>query len=238
MTSPAESAEPTTVRIWALGDPHLSFARPKPMDIFGSQWTNHAEKIARNAARLVEPQDILLIPGDISWALKRPEARVDLTFLAEQLPGVKILIKGNHDYWWDSDKPLNFPGLYDTPYISADGVIGVAGTRGWDMPAEGSTIAERNLHQKHVDREVRRLSKRLDAITSAQRKFVMIHYPPLPDFAPLLRQHQVEAVVYGHVHLGGKGWMPPEDWNGIRCLCVAADRIGFTPRLIASMKTL
>jgi hypothetical protein len=221
-------------RIWGLGDPHLSFAKPKPMDIFGPQWTNHPERIARNTAMLVGADDILLIPGDISWAMRRADAVPDLAYLAG-LPGTKVLIKGNHDYWWDSDRPLKFEGLHDTPFISLDGIVGVAGTRGWDELPEGSSPAERAEHQRHVDREVRRLEKRLVAIKDCPRRFAMIHHPPLPDFAPLLKAYGVETVLYGHVHLSGKTAALPEDWLGIRCICVAADRIGFMPRLIATI---
>lgn len=222
-------------RVWALGDPHLSFGKPKPMDIFGPQWTNHAQRIAKNAANLVGPNDLLLLPGDISWAMRRAEAIPDLEFLAS-LPGIKVLIKGNHDYWWDSDKPLNFPGLHDTPFISDNSSVGVAGTRGWPELIDGASPAERATYQKHVDKELRRLEKRLTAIKGCERRFAMIHHPPLVDFAPMLKAFHVEAVLYGHVHLSGKDDTLPETWLGIRCLCVAADRIGFTPKLIATVE--
>jgi len=205
------------------------------MDVFGPLWADHPERIARNTANLVDGGDILLIPGDISWAMRRSDALPDLEFLAK-LPGTKVLIKGNHDYWWDSDRALNFPGLFDTPFISADGIVGVAGTRGWDELGESPTPAERTAHQKHVDREIHRLAKRLDVIKDCPRRFAMIHHPPLPDFAPLLKSYDVEAVLYGHVHVGGKDTTLPENWLGLRCICVAADRIGFTPKLIATVE--
>jgi predicted phosphohydrolase len=205
------------------------------MDIFGSGWSDHPAKMARNITNLVGEHDILLIPGDISWAMKRKDAEVDLEFLAK-LPGTKILIKGNHDYWWPSDRRLEYEGLNDTPWTSADGQIGVAGTRGWDPVGESSTSEERANHDKHVAKEVARLSKRLSAINDCVHKFVMIHHPPLPDFAPLLRQYNVECVVYGHIHLGGGGGPLPESWMGLKCFCVAADRISFTPKLIAVLE--
>ncbi len=224
----------TSFRIWGLGDPHLSFAQPKPMDIFGAQWTNHEDKIAKNCAKVVAPEDLLLIPGDISWAMKRADALVDLSFLAK-LPGKKVLIKGNHDYWWDSDRPLNYPGLFDTPFVSEDGTIGVAGTRGWDEAPEGSNTVELAKHQKHVTREMVRLENRLKAIAECKIRMAMIHYPPLPDFAPLLKRYCVSTILYGHLHLGGNERTLPEDWFGMRCICVAADRIQFMPRLIETV---
>ena len=222
-------------RIWGLADTHLSFAKPKPMDIFGEQWRNHPAKIQKACRAVIEPNDLLLIPGDISWAMKRADAEPDLAWLSD-LPGIKVLCKGNHDYWWDSDRPLNFPGLHDTPFITEDGQIGVAGTRGWANPAEGSTDAEKAQADKIIAREVSRLSKRLDAIRECPIKFALIHYPPLEAFVPLLKAHGVETVLYGHLHLNGRDSVPPEHWFGLRTVCVAADRLNFAPRLVGTLE--
>jgi predicted phosphohydrolase len=196
------------------------------MDIFGDQWRDHPAKILKNCQAVIAPEDLLLIPGDLSWATKRPEAIPDLTWLAS-LPGIKVLTKGNHDYWWDSDKPLDFPGLYDTPYRSLDGRIGVAGTRGWQMPTSAQ-------EEKIVAREVQRLERRLQALEGCHNKFALIHYPPLDIFAPLLKSYGVETVLYGHLHLNGSEAPLPEVWHGLRALCVAADRLDFRPRLVAT----
>jgi len=220
-------------RIWALADTHLSFAKPKPMDIFGEHWRDHPARIEAACRAVVEPDDLLLMPGDLSWGMKRADAEPDLAWLAA-LPGVKVLCKGNHDYWWDSDKPLNSPGLHDTPFVSDDGRVGVAGTRGW-FPAAG-TEAEKAQAEKIIAREVSRLSKRLEAIQDCALKIALIHYPPLDVFAPLLKAHGVETVLYGHLHLNGKDYPIPEQWHGLRTLCVAADRLRFTPRLVATLE--
>ncbi len=222
-------------RIWGLADTHLSFAKPKPMDIFGTHWADHPAKILRACRAVVEPDDLLLMPGDLSWALKRADAEVDLAWLAD-LPGIKVLTKGNHDYWWDSDRALSFPGLHDTPYITNDGALGIAGTRGWFLPDSGSTDAERAQCEKIIAREVSRLSRRLDAIAHCPRKIALIHYPPLEAFVPLLKHHNVETVLYGHLHLNGRDSVPAEEWFGLRTLCVAADRLHFTPRLIGTLE--
>ena len=203
------------------------------MDIFGEHWRNHPEKIAQACRAVIAPQDLLLLPGDLSWAMKRADAVPDLEWLAA-LPGTKVVCKGNHDHWWDSDKALGFDGLHDTPYVSADGRVGVAGTRGW-FPAVG-TDAERAQSEKIIAREVGRLSRRLDAIQDCPKKFALIHYPPLIEFLPLLRQHGVKTVLYGHLHLSGREHPPPEDWHGLRALCVAADRLRFMPRLVAALE--
>lgn len=220
-------------RIWALADTHLSFARPKPMDIFGEHWRDHPAKIEKACRAVVAPDDLLLMPGDLSWATKRADAEPDLAWLAA-LPGIKVLCKGNHDYWWDSDKALDFSGLHDTPYLSDGGRVGVAGTRGW-AHSDGSPL-ENAQAEKIIAREVARLSRRLEAIRDCPLKIALIHYPPLDVFAPLLKQHGVETVLYGHLHLNGRDYPLPEKWHGLRALCVAADRLKFTPRLVATLE--
>ncbi len=220
-------------RIWAIADPHLSFAQPKPMDIFGEHWRDHPARIAKNCRAVVADDDLLLLPGDLSWALKRPDAEPDLAWLAA-LPGVKVLCKGNHDYWWDSDKPLNAPGLHDTPFVSADGRIGVVGTRGWYPPTTQMTPEERGQCQKIIAREAMRLARRLEAVQACPDKIAMIHYPPLVEFAPVLKRFRVRTVLYGHLHLNGQEHPLPEEWQAMRARCVAADRLRFAPRLVAS----
>ena len=221
-------------RIWAIADTHLSFASPKPMDIFGQHWHNHAARIQQQCKRLVEPNDLLLIPGDISWALKRKDAEPDLSFIAD-LPGIKVLCKGNHDYWWDSDRPLSYQGLNDTPFTLPAKEIGVAGTRGWIPINDLMTDEQKISNERIISREKRRLSKRLDAITDCAVKIVIIHYPPLDDFRALLEDHNVSVILYGHLHLGSSEFPTPEKWYGIPAHCVASDRISFTPKLIMSI---
>jgi len=223
-------------RIWGLADTHLSFAKPKPMDIFGTHWQGHPAKIEAACRAVVEPNDLLLMPGDLSWALKRSDAQPDLEWLAA-LPGIKVVCKGNHDYWWGSDRALAFPGLHDTPLVTKDGQIGIAGTRGWYLPDGGSTDAERAQCDKIIAREVSRLSRRLDAIAGCPVKIAMIHYPPLEAFIPLLKAHGIATVLYGHLHLNGRDSVPPERWFGLRTLCVAADRLHFAPRLVGTWKS-
>lgn len=220
-------------RIWAIADPHLSFAKPKPMDIFGEHWHDHPARIEKNCRAVIAPDDLLLMPGDLSWALKRKDAEPDLAWLAA-LPGIKVLCKGNHDYWWDSDRPLNFPGLYDTPFISPDGQVGIAGTRGWYAPGAQATPEERVQCEKITTREVARLTRRLEAVKDCPHKIALIHYPPLDQFAPVLEHFNVQTILYGHLHLNGQETLLPEEWKGRRALCVAADRLHFTPRLVAA----
>ena len=204
------------------------------MDRFGDHWVGHAERIRENCANLVKPDDVLLLPGDLSWALKRWEAEPDLAFLAS-LPGIKVAIKGNHDFWWDSKKPIDYPGLLSPPVVLDDGAIGIAGTRGWYVPVPGSETEVND--RKTFEREQHRLELSLEAISRCRTRIAMLHYPPQP-FLPQLKAAQVHAVAYGHLHLGGF----PEDEalvldgetvEGIPFYCVACDRIDFTPRLLS-----
>ncbi len=224
---------PQEPRVWALADTHLGAAVGKTMDRFGDYWIGHKEKIARNTRQVVAPEDVLLLPGDLSWAMRRREALPDLSFLAA-LPGIKIAIKGNHDYWWESGKAVGYPGLLSPPIILDDGSLGIAGTRGWFVPEAGSENQKADL--RVLERERDRLRRSLDAIADCRTKIIMTHYPPQP-FLSEIATSGVAAAVYGHVHLGAH----PEDEvlalngdvvDGVPLYCVACDRIDFTPRQI------
>jgi predicted phosphohydrolase len=217
-----------------MADTHLSFATPKPMDIFGSHWHNHPTRMRQHCEQIVTEGDLLLIPGDISWAMKRKAAEQDLEFIAS-FPGTKILCKGNHDYWWDSDKPLNYAGLFDTPYSLPGKELGIAGTRGWVPTVTTMSPDEKASNNIIILREKRRLTRRLEAIADCDCKIVMVHYPPIEEFRDIFAKYDVSTILYGHLHLGGSQYPLSEDWHGVKCLCVAADRINFTPRLIKTL---
>lgn len=200
------------------------------MDRFGEHWVNHREKLRENIAATVQEEDILLLPGDLSWALKRSGAEPDLAFLAS-FPGTKIVIRGNHDYWWPSDRPIRYEGLHSPPWISPEYSLGIAGTRGWDIPQTGSEDEEQD--RKILERERERLKKCLAAIGECSTKIVMTHFPPHP-FLPELKTADVDTVVYGHIHRGSPPEMEElalhgEKIDGITLHCVACDRINFTP---------
>jgi hypothetical protein len=220
-------------RVWAIADTHLGKAVGKTMDRFGDIWRNHGEKILANAWRTVAPDDVLLLPGDLSWATKVEDAAPDLDLLA-RLPGIKVCVKGNHDYWWESGKPLRYPGLYSPPLVLGNGELGIAGTRGWFVPEAGQE--NEKADRKILERERERLKASLAQISHCRVRLAMTHYPPHP-YLSELQQAGVVCVTYGHLHLGS----PPHDealaHNGepvgdIPFYCVAADRVNFTPRLI------
>ncbi|MBC8103548.1 MAG: metallophosphoesterase [Cytophagales bacterium] len=220
-------------RVWALADTHLGAAVGKSMDRFGDYWHGHREKILVNTRNTVGPEDVFLLPGDLSWAMHRRDAIMDLSFLAA-LPGIKIAIKGNHDYWWESGRPIGYPGLLSPPVRLGDGGLGIAGTRGWFVPEPGSETeaADRRV----LERERERLVRSLEAIADCETRLVMTHYPPQP-FLPEIAAAGAAAVAYGHVHLGS---LPKDEIlavdgalvGGVPLYCVACDRINFTPRRI------
>jgi predicted phosphohydrolase len=163
-------------------------------------------------------------------------AEADLAFMAA-LPGIKIAIKGNHDFWWESDKPINYPGLLSPPVILDGGKLGVAGSRGWFVPEPGSESGTKD--RVILARERDRLRKSLHAIAGCTTRLAMTHYPPHP-FLDDVRAAGVPLVAYGHIHVGSL----PEDEalahdgelvDGVRLYCVACDRIGFRPRLLAEV---
>ncbi|GAB4461771.1 MAG: metallophosphoesterase [Armatimonadaceae bacterium] len=206
------------------------------MEKFGSEWVRHKDKIFAHAWNLIGPQDIFLIPGDLSWAKKRKQAEPDLKFLAS-LPGIKVCIKGNHDFWWESDTPLEYPGLLSPPVVLDDGRIGIAGSRGWDHPENGSRTRETD--RKVFEREQVRLEKNLNEITHCRVRIGMTHYPPQP-YLPQFKKAGVQVVAYGHVHMNS---LPKDEKlavfgevvEGIPLYCVACDRIDFKPQCILTV---
>ncbi|MEG0833815.1 MAG: metallophosphoesterase [Christensenellaceae bacterium] len=192
--------------IFAIADLHLSLAKPKEMDIFGEKWVRHFEKIKADWENRVGEEDTVLIPGDISWAMKLEDAQADLDAIGA-LPGKKILLKGNHDYWWGSLNKINAVLKNKTIALQNNcaevGDFVVCGTRGWtfdNLSAESDS--------KIYEREKLRLALSLEAAKkcSAQKIIVMMHYPPIyqdmleTGFTQIIEQYPVEQVVFGHLH--------------------------------------
>lgn len=191
--------------VYAIADLHLP-ARQKPMDIFGDQWKDHVERIRRDWLERVAPRDVVLLPGDISWAMRLEDALEDLSDIGA-LPGRKVLLRGNHDYWWNSIGRVRraLPeGMFalQNDSLLLDGRL-YAGSRGWMLP--GEALGEDDL--RIYNRERLRLemslkhARRLDASAPIT---VLMHYPPLtdadPGFSDLLEAYGVEDCVYGHLH--------------------------------------
>ncbi len=226
--------------LYALSDTHLSFQTAKPMDIFGSRWQNHAEKIARNWQSLITPEDTVVIPGDITWAMTLDEAVDDFRFLAS-LPGHKIIGKGNHDYWWQTRKKVedffkandfaNMTLLYGDAYPAADKII--CGTRGWYNDDVNPSNCD---YQKIVLREAGRLQRSLEAGKKLgdHEIIAFLHFPPVfGDFVchelmAVLHSYGIKRVYYGHIH--GVYSLPPSfEYENIQFTLVAADYLNFVP---------
>ncbi len=191
--------------IFAISDLHLP-ARQKPMDIFGVHWENHFERISRDWRARVGEGDIVLLPGDLTWAMRLEEALEDLERIGA-LPGRKIILRGNHDYWWGAIGRVRraLPaGMYaiQNDFLALDGVL-FAGSRGWTIPAEGADANDVRIYA----RERMRLEMSLKAARAKAPDaplIAMMHYPPLTDaltgFSDLLEAYGVQDCVYGHLH--------------------------------------
>ncbi len=227
------------MRIFALGDPHLSLSTDKPMDIFGPNWDNHAARLEAAWRAAVQPEDAVLLPGDISWGMSLDEAKADLAFLAA-LPGTKVLLRGNHDYWWNSISKVRAAlpgGMHAVQNDSLVlGGVAVLGTRGWVCP--GSTLFDPAVDQKLYERELIRLELSLKSAQAGMPKLCMLHYPPFNErrqqsgFTELLEAYGVERAVYGHLH--GKACRNAFEGirNGVEYTLCSADHLEFAPKLI------
>lgn len=228
--------------LYAMGDFHLSFQVDKPMDMFGAEWKNHVKKIEKNCRKRITDQDTFVITGDHSWGHNLEECERDLAFI-ETLPGRKILLRGNHDMFWDAKKTerLNeqFRGrlefLQNNFYTYED--YALVGTKGYCY--EGKDTIEHFL--KIRGRELERLKSSFDqAVSAGYRKFIMfLHYPPTTigemesPFTRMAEEYGAEKVIYSHCHGKAryddsfKGMV-----NGIEYKLVSGDYLKFRPELI------
>lgn len=221
--------------VYAIGDLHLPGGDDKPMAVFGAHWEGHWEKICQDWRARVTTQDVVLIPGDISWAMQLEHALDDLHAIAA-LPGRKILLRGNHDYWWSSLSKMqqrygaHFEFLQNDCIMAED--IAVCGTRGWLLPsAESFSEADRKIY----NREGIRLELSLQQAhkMQAQQIITAFHYPPLfartehTCFTNLMLQYGVQHCVYGHIH--GENHIPVFEGlrEGINYKLVSCDTQGF-----------
>lgn len=225
------------MRVFAIGDLHLPGGDMKPMDVFGSHWENHFERISESWRALVSEDDVVLIPGDISWAMQLADALQDLERIA-QLPGRILILRGNHDYWWSSltqlrcSLPQGMHAVQNDAYDAGDMVF--CGTRGWTIPGQGAAAQDEKIFR----REVLRLEMSLKAAaqTADGRPIVaMMHYPPLlPEhkasgtaFTRLLSAYGVSRCVYGHLHGQSIQRGINGVYDGVRYDLVSCDALGF-----------
>ncbi len=227
--------------LFVIGDTHLSLSVNKPMDIFGG-WDNYMERLEKNWRALVTDNDTVIIPGDVSWAMSLEECKADFQFLNE-LPGKKILMKGNHDYWWTTKAKMDrfleenhfdkLSILFNNSFEYENVVL--CGTRGWILEQGQSA------DQKIIVREAGRLTLSLQDAEKrfpGKEKLVFLHYPPVfgteknESILKVLHDFGVKRCWYGHIHSGGCRFALNGDYEGIDCRLISADFLKFTPQII------
>lgn len=246
------------MRIWAIADLHLSFGvKDKSMDYFGSNWADHAKRIAENWRAVIAPEDLVLIAGDISWALKLEDAIPDLLWIHE-LPGTKVLLKGNHDFWWGSlgkvtkILPPSMHLIQNNAFFWRGVAIG--GARLWDTKeysfgqfidfrenprqkkADPEVEAQEDLAEQIFERELQRLEMSLSELKpEATVRITMTHYPPVgADLLPsrasaILEKHKINICAFGHMHNLKEGVKLFGEARGIRYVLTACDYLKFQP---------
>ncbi|MBS7224252.1 MAG: metallophosphoesterase [Clostridiaceae bacterium] len=229
--------------LYTLADLHLACAVDKPMDIFGGRWQDYMDKIQKRWTAVVSEQDTVVIGGDVSWGIDFKEAKADFAYL-NRLPGHKIILKGNHDLWWNTMTKMNrfiaengFQGidfLHNNCYLYED--IGLCGTRGW--------FYEEDFKEQHDEKVFRRELMRLETslkaadAAGAREKYCFLHYPPLytnfrcGEIIELMQRYGVTRCIYGHLHSSSLRWAVEGMHEGIEFTLVSGDHVDFTPVLL------
>ena len=220
--------------VFAIGDLHLPGGDDKPMNVFGDIWEEHFERVAEDWAARVGTEDVVLLPGDLSWAMRLEDARKDIAQIAA-LPGRKVLLRGNHDYWWSSIGRVRdalCEGMYalQNDALKLEGLI-LCGTRGWKDREEGWGADDEKIYQ----RELKRLELSLSCATRLGNgvKVCLMHYPPLSaaqtdtPFSRLIENNGISRVVYGHLHGSALKGAFRGEHNGVWYHQVSCDGTGF-----------
>lgn len=222
--------------LYAIGDLHLCLSVPKPMDVFGGAWEGYMDKL-RDGLSVITPEDTTVLLGDLSWAIDLQEAKDDFSWINE-IPGKKIILKGNHDYWWSTAaKFYQFCGnngftnqwILNNNYYECDGWA-ICGTRGWFFEEERSGEHD----EKVFRRELLRLETSLK-MAGELPKMVFLHYPPrykgytCEPIIELMEKYGVRRCFYGHLHGPSHALAMEGVWDGIEYRLVSADRLDFQP---------
>ena len=225
--------------LYAIGDLHLCLGAPKPMDIFGGAWVGYMQKLREGIAD-IGPEDTTVLLGDLSWVLDLAEAREDFAWI-DQIPGRKIILKGNHDYWWSTaskfykfceENGFSNQFVLNNNHYEYEGCA-ICGTRGWFFEEERSGAHD----EKIFKRELLRLETSLQSAGSLP-KIVFLHYPPkykgyeCPEIIDLLKRYNVRQCYYGHLHGPSHALAMEGLWDGIDYKLVSADRLNFRPMRI------
>lgn len=225
--------------LYAIGDLHLCLGAPKPMDIFGGAWIGYMDKLKAGMS-VIKPEDTTVLMGDLSWALGLDDAKADFAWINE-IPGRKIILKGNHDYWWSTVRKFdtfckengfeNMEILHNNHFVY-DG-FAICGTRGWFFEEDKSGEHD----EKVFRRELQRLEVSLQSAGDLP-KLVFLHYPPrykgyeCPEILELLKKYEVRNCFYGHLHGPSHGLAMEGTWDGVTFKLLSADKLNFVPHRI------
>lgn len=222
--------------LYAIGDLHLCLGAPKPMDVFGGAWEGYMDKL-RAGLSVITPQDTTVLLGDLSWALDLQEAKADFSWI-DGIPGRKIILKGNHDYWWSTaskfyqfceNNGFSNQLILNNNHYEYDGWA-ICGTRGWFFEEERSGEHD----EKVFHRELLRLEASLKSAGELP-KMVFLHYPPrykgytCEPILELMKKYDVRRCFYGHLHGPSHALAMEGLWDGIEYRLVSADRLDFRP---------
>lgn len=225
--------------LYAMGDLHLCLGASKPMDIFGGAWVGYMEKLKQGISCITE-EDTTVLMGDLSWALDLQEAKADFAWINE-IPGRKIILKGNHDYWWSTaakfykfcaEHGFEDQWILNNNHYEYEGVA-ICGTRGWFFEEERSGQQD----EKVFKRELLRLEASLRSAGDLP-KLVFLHYPPrykgyrCEPILELLQKYEVRRCFYGHLHGPSIALAQEGLWDGVDFQLLSADKLNFTPKRI------
>ncbi|UOO36908.1 metallophosphoesterase [Oscillospiraceae bacterium CM] len=223
--------------VYAIGDLHLSFGTDKPMDVFGARWDNYVEKMTAGFSALGD-DDTCVLCGDVSWGMSLSESAADFKFI-DRLPGRKLVLKGNHDYWWSTASKMtaffNKEGITTIDILNNNAFIidgaALCGTRGWFFEEETGSDHDRKV----MNREVLRLEASLKAAGDVPEKLCFLHYPPVfknyvcRGILDVLHRYNVRNCWYGHIHGLGHQYAVTGLYEGISFHMVSADYVQFSP---------
>ena len=227
--------------IYTIGDLHLSFNENKPMSVFGENWEGYEEKVKENWIKVVKDEDLVVLPGDFSWSMYLKDTYKDFAYL-DQLPGKKLLLKGNHDYWWSTVNSMrnyikenqfqNIDFIYNNAYQFDNKII--VGTRGW---AFGEDAESKRMIQRETARLELSIKNGLENYGENKEIIAFMHYPPIikqnvqnneiNDFIRILKQYNIKKCYYGHLHSTAIKEAVEGEHFGIYFKLVSADGIGF-----------
>ncbi len=226
--------------VYVLSDLHLSLTAQKPMDIFGDRWENYHEKIESGWRSKIKENDTVIVAGDVSWAMSLCDTIKDFNFI-ENLPGLKLLGKGNHDYWWDTQKKMNdfleqnniktIKFLYNNAY-NTEGMT-ICGSRGWFLNQKAAP--DNSDYKKIVLRESGRIEASINEAKKYNNEIILfLHFPPVyknficDEILTVLHKHNIKRCYYGHIHSEYET-LPSFVYEGITFTITSADYLNFIP---------